>query len=149
MLRNLVLAYLGGAATIGATVYAAGGRATIVSFTIGFFFAIALAAAALSSTSRLRRAGRFLFAVAHALDRDRRHRTAPKTKATPIRTPAASPQPPALPSQAEEDLYTALVNFGARKAAARAAARYAIAQAPAADFSTRFRIALNQAKAAA
>jgi hypothetical protein len=56
---------------------------------------------------------------------------------------------PAPRSAVELEVVSALVNFGARKPAAAAAARYAAEKHPGADFDTLFRAALDKSKAAA
>ena len=90
---KLTLSYLAGALTVAAAVYAAGGRATIAAFGIGFFLACVVAVALLSSARRMRRAARFLFAFAAALDRTGRTHRPQIVK--PIRKPAAEPEPEA------------------------------------------------------
>lgn len=76
----------------------------------------------------------------------RRLRPAPPAR----RRAAAAPVPaPAPPSAVELEVVSALVNFGARKTAATAAARYAVENHRGASFDTLFRAALNKSKAAA
>jgi Flp pilus assembly protein TadB len=144
---KLTLAYLAGAATIGAAVYAAGGRATLAAFGIGFFIACLIAIAFLSSARRMRRAGRFLFAFAAGLDRTpRRPRIvkAPRPAAVPIAPPAAAPSP------VELDVIHALKNFGMGSTEAKETAAAAVAQAPAgSSFQEVFRTAMNFRKQAA
>jgi hypothetical protein len=57
--------------------------------------------------------------------------------------------PPAPPSAVELEVVSALVNFGARRPVAAAAARYAAENHAGADFDTLFRAALDKSKAAA
>jgi hypothetical protein len=85
--------------------------------------------------------------------RGRQSRTAVRTlrPAPPARRRAPAPPAPASapPSAVELDITSALVNFGARKGAAAAAARSAVQNHPGADFDTLFRAALDKSKAAA
>lgn len=151
MLR-LTAAYIAGALTVAVAVYAAGGRATLAAFGIGFFLAVLVAVALLSSGRRLKRAARFLFALSHALERDQRRSTRTPTAPGTI---TIQPKPvevipaPVEPSPEEEAIYAALLNLGSPKRAARAAAHYAIEQAPAASFNEQFRIAVAARKQAA
>jgi len=105
MLNKLVLSYLGGASTIAGAVYAAGGRATVVSFGIGLLFAVLILIIALSSARRQRCAARQLNALANMIDAEDRTRKKKK-------------EPEAPASQVEIDVTAALINFGASKAQA-------------------------------
>lgn len=147
---KFTLAYLSGAATVAAAVYAAGGRATLASFVLGILFAAVALAAILSSTRRMKRAARLMLRFAFALDRTS---AAYKPAAKPRRRRSARPGPVAVPAAApadprHTDLVSALKNFGMPKAQAAAAAAAAIAQNPAADLVTLVRIAVS-GKAAA
>lgn len=122
---------------MGIAAYAAAGNPILVGFGIGFLLAALLAAAAVSSPIRQRRAARFLKSLAYALDRTSRPRI--------IRMPRASA--PIQMSPLEEQVYSALLNMRASKTSARAAARYAMEQEPSGDFETLFRLASRKAAA--
>jgi hypothetical protein len=146
---KFTLAYLSGAATVAAAVYAAGGRATLASFVLGILFAAALLAAILSSARRIKRAARLMLRFAFALDRT----SAAYKPVKPRRRRAARPGSVAVPAAApadprQTDLVSALKNFGMPIAQARAAAAAAIAAQPAADLVTLIRIAVNEKAAA-
>jgi hypothetical protein len=145
---KLTLAYLAGALTIAGAVYAAGGRATLAAFGIGFFIAVVVAVALLSSGRRMRRAARFLISFAAALDRT--SRTRPQiVKRSEALARVMEPTPERQPSPVELEVSSALMNFGMNKKQAAAAAASAVAQAPAAQFQDLFRIAVNAGKVAA
>lgn len=144
---KLTLAYLAGALTIGVAVYAAGGRATLAAFGIGFFLACVVAVALLSSARRMRRAARFLNSLSAVIDHSDRSSTRPRIVKT-----AAEPRPvePAHePTPAELEVSSALKNFGMTRKQAEAAAALAVKQSPAGSFQDLFRIALNAGKVAA
>lgn len=134
---KITLAYLAGALTIGATVYAAGGRATLVTFGIGFLLAALLLVAALSSPRRQRRAARLLNMLANALD----HAGGETKRAKPAQMPAIEV------SQVERDVAAALVNFGASKTQAGRLAREAAQSGE--PFEKAFKRALSLRKVAA
>lgn len=143
---KLTLAYLAGALTIGVAVYAAGGRATLAAFGIGFFLACVVAVALLSSARRMRRAARFLNSLSAVIDHSDR-----STRPRIVKT-AAEPRPvePAHePTPAELEVSSALKNFGMTRKQAEAAAALAVKQSPAGSFQDLFRIALNAGKVAA
>ena len=107
----------------------------------GMIAAAALLAASLWTGHKFsgRRRGRQSRAAIHPL------RPAPPAR----RRAQAPPAPAPPPSAVELEVVSALVNFGARKPAAAAAARYATENHHGADFDTLFRAALDKSKAAA
>jgi hypothetical protein len=135
---KITLAYLAGALTIGAAVFAAGGRATLISFAIGALFTALLLVAAISSPRRQRAAARLLSNLANVLD--------PKTPRRPAQPRPAAAAPP-TPSQTQLDVAAALVNFGAPKNQAARLAREATANGE--EFQEAFRRAVSLSKVAA
>jgi hypothetical protein len=133
---KITLAYLAGALTIGAAVFAAGGRATLISFAIGALFTALLLVAAISSPRRQRAAARLLSNLANVLD--------PQTPRRPAQPRPAAAAPP---SQTQLDVAAALVNFGAPKNQAARLAREATANGE--EFQEAFRRAVSLSKVAA
>jgi hypothetical protein len=142
---KVTLSYLAGALTIAGAVYLAAGRASAVMFALGVLTPVLILAAALSSRTRLQRVARLMLSIAGPPECLSRVKVG--TRRTAKRSTEAKPEP--APSQIEQDIASALANFGARKSDAATAARYAVQARPAAGFDELFRIALNKSKLAA
>jgi hypothetical protein len=139
-MTRLSLAYLAGALTVAGAVFAAAGRLPLVTFGLGVFVALVALGAALSSPARIRRAVRFLSAVAQVIEI-----TAPE----PASRPQIAARPRLVETGAEADLVSALTNLGAGRAAARAAASRAIEQTPGASFDRLLQTAVALSRKAA
>lgn len=142
-MNRLALAYLAGALTVAGAVFALPGRLPLVTFGLGVFVALVAIGAALSSPARIRRAVRFLSAVAQVIET-----TAPE----PASRPEIAARPRLVePAGVEADLVSALTNLGAGRPAARAAARRAVEENTGADFNRLLQaaVALSTGKAAA
>ena len=119
-MTRYTLTYLAGVLTMAAVVYFAGGRPTLAAFVAGMA-AVALAlAAAIASSSRMRRAARFLSILADAVDGREAKR---ERKPVPHICEES-------PSQVQLEVEEALRGLGASKKESTAAARLAIALKP-------------------
>ncbi len=127
------LSFLAGAMTVAIGVFANGGRPAFVTYILGLMTAAAIAAALLGSISKLKRAARFLAAFAAGLEQ---RRPAPSELASGDGV-----------STIEQEIASALVNFGTRKKAAAIAARAAVEQVgPSASFQDTFQAAVAIAR---
>lgn len=143
MQTSTILAFVLGFGTACGALYAAAPSSPVVAFTLGATAALAACVALLTSSKSAR-------LVLVRILNGRRQATAisqqPKTAQAQEKKPAPAPPANAV-SQDEADLISALVNFGARKPKAAAAAHDAMKSAV--TFSDRFRYAVNSLKVAA
>jgi hypothetical protein len=141
---KLILSYLAGALTVTVAVYAAGGRATLAAFAVGFLIALVVLGAFLSSGRRIKRAARFLLSFAEAIDRtDRPHR--PRI----VKARRAPAPDPSKVSPIQTEVCSALQNFGMNRKEAAAFAAAALEAAPNARFEDAFKVAVGLSRKAA
>jgi hypothetical protein len=141
------LSYLAGALSVGIAIYLDGGRGSLVAFGLGVLTVVAIAVALLASTSKLRRAARFMTAFADGIEaRQQIEKGTVDMQITP--NPDGGMNMQITPSSIEGQVASALVNFKMPKKIAIAAARRAVQQEPH-DFNKAFSVAVQLAKVAA
>lgn len=129
------LCYLAGALTVAGAVFEAGGRPSVAMFALGVFTPVLILATTLSSRTRLQRVALKMLALAGRPEREYLNRVTLGTQRRNSTPAAASPF--------EKDVISALMNFGATKREAAAAARAATQAHPGADFDTLCRAAFQ------
>jgi hypothetical protein len=136
MIQTRLTSFLAGMFTIAATAYVAGNKTPAAMLALGFIAAGILLAGILSSPRRLLRTAARLQQLASLID------------AEP--TKEWTNNAIVMQDSREPELVSTLMNLGARKPAALAAARYAIAQhPPTADVPTLFKTAMRAPQVAA
>jgi hypothetical protein len=148
MKTSTLIAFFSGFATACVALYVAGAAFPVLIFAAGAAASPAASLAFLMASKPARLAAARILNVwctIHA--RPTIDYQTPPPRRVETKRPAAPPTMDSHPDQA--DLVSALVNFGARKPCAVAAAREAIKIHPAANFDDRFRYAVNCAKARA